>query len=159
MSRSEVIFPNSRIKKIKGELDPDSTCPVNGLGSEGIRCQNTWLPNLEPMSVNAVLSSAAKVFIPAGSKCNQGNKLRVFNQILTVLLLQQWPQNTDELVESRTHGVPLIKCNFMSKKPFAGESTPCHRLDDRGSSPNGQRLPVCCSVLAGRKLRAIPLGI
>jgi hypothetical protein len=46
--------------------------------------------------VCAVLSPVAKVFIPAGSKCNQGNKLSVFNQILTVLLLQQRPQTTDE---------------------------------------------------------------
>jgi hypothetical protein len=118
-----------------------------------------WLPNLELMSVNAVLSSVAKVFIPAGSKCNQGNKPSVFNQILTVLLLQQRPQTTDEPGESRTHGVPIIKCNFISKKLFAGASTPCHRLNDRGFSPMGQRLPVCRSVLAGRRIGAIPLGI
>jgi hypothetical protein len=60
---------------------------VNGPGSGGIRCQDTWLPNLELMSLNAELSSVAKVFIPAGSRCNQGNKLSVSNQILTVLLL------------------------------------------------------------------------
>jgi hypothetical protein len=71
------------------------------------------------MSVNAALSSVAKVFIPAGSKCNLANKLSVFNQILTVLLLQQKPQTTNEPGESRTHGVPIIKCKFMSKKPFA----------------------------------------
>jgi hypothetical protein len=37
--------------------------------------------------VNAELSYVAKVFIPAGTRCNQGKKLSVSNQILTALLL------------------------------------------------------------------------